>query len=150
MQERVVINWLHRTLLLEKLTVAQLLKKLPAFYGTRRFIAVFTTACHWLLPSARRIQFTPVPSCFFEIHLISLFHLRLGFSSGLLPLDFPTKIIYAFLFSLMHATCPPIPDLIILITLGEDYKLRSPSLRSSLWAAVTSSVHIQGRSVSQA
>jgi hypothetical protein len=30
--------------LLEKLTVTQLAKKFPNFYGTRRFIAVFTTA----------------------------------------------------------------------------------------------------------
>jgi hypothetical protein len=31
--------------LLEKLTVSQLIKKFPASYGTRRFIADFTTAC---------------------------------------------------------------------------------------------------------
>jgi hypothetical protein len=30
--------------LLEKLTVSQLVKKFPAFYGTRRFIAAFTKA----------------------------------------------------------------------------------------------------------
>jgi hypothetical protein len=33
--------------LLEKLIVTQLVKKLPAFYGTRRFIAVFTKARYW-------------------------------------------------------------------------------------------------------
>jgi hypothetical protein len=33
-------------ILLEKLTVTQLVKKLPAFYGIRRFITVFTTACY--------------------------------------------------------------------------------------------------------
>jgi hypothetical protein len=32
--------------LLEKLTVFQLLKKFPAFYGTRRFITAFTSARH--------------------------------------------------------------------------------------------------------
>jgi hypothetical protein len=32
--------------LLEKLTGFQLVKKSPAFYGTRRFITVFTTARH--------------------------------------------------------------------------------------------------------
>ena len=32
--------------LLEKLTVLQLLKKIPAFYGTRRFITAFTSARH--------------------------------------------------------------------------------------------------------
>jgi len=35
--------------LLEKLIVAQLVRKFPAFYGTRRFITVFTTARHWSL-----------------------------------------------------------------------------------------------------
>jgi hypothetical protein len=32
---------------LEKVTVTQLVKKFPAFYGTRRFITVFTGARHW-------------------------------------------------------------------------------------------------------
>jgi len=31
---------------LEKLTVTQLVKKFPAFYGNRRFITVFTGPCH--------------------------------------------------------------------------------------------------------
>jgi hypothetical protein len=35
------------TLLLEKLTVTQLVKKFPTFYGTGRFITVFTRARHW-------------------------------------------------------------------------------------------------------
>jgi hypothetical protein len=33
--------------LLEKPPVVQLLKNFPKFYGTRRFITVFTTALHW-------------------------------------------------------------------------------------------------------
>jgi len=36
-----------RRLPLDKLTVTQLVKKFPAFRGTRRFITVFTTARHW-------------------------------------------------------------------------------------------------------
>jgi hypothetical protein len=39
--------------LLEKLTVTQPVKKLPAFYGTLRFITVYTTARHWTLSRAR-------------------------------------------------------------------------------------------------
>jgi hypothetical protein len=34
---------------MEKLTVAQLLKNFPTFYGTQRFITVFTRALHWFL-----------------------------------------------------------------------------------------------------
>jgi len=35
--------------LLEKLLITQLVMKFHAFYGTRMFIAVFTTAGHWPL-----------------------------------------------------------------------------------------------------
>jgi hypothetical protein len=35
--------------LFEELTVTQIIKKLPAIYGTRRFITVYTTARHWSL-----------------------------------------------------------------------------------------------------
>jgi hypothetical protein len=41
--------------LLEKPPVVQLLKNFPAFYGTRRFITVFTRALHWSLSWARSI-----------------------------------------------------------------------------------------------
>jgi len=51
--------------LLEKLIDTQLAKKFPAFYETRRFITVFTTARHWSLSWARWIQSTPS-------HLISI------------------------------------------------------------------------------
>jgi len=44
----------------EKLTVPQLAKKFPAFYGTRRLITAFTTARHWFLSSARIIQLTSI------------------------------------------------------------------------------------------
>jgi hypothetical protein len=33
--------------LLEKPPIVQLLKNFPAFYGTRRFITVFTRALYW-------------------------------------------------------------------------------------------------------
>jgi hypothetical protein len=39
--------------LLEKLPIVQLLKNFPAFYGTRRYIIVFTRSLHWSLSSAR-------------------------------------------------------------------------------------------------
>jgi hypothetical protein len=42
--------------LLEKPPIVQLLKNFPAFYGTRRFITVSTTALHWSLSWARSIQ----------------------------------------------------------------------------------------------
>jgi hypothetical protein len=38
------------TVLLEKLTGLKLVKKFPAFYATRRFIAAYTNARHLALP----------------------------------------------------------------------------------------------------
>jgi len=46
--------------LLEKLTGPQPIKKFPAFYGTRRFITVFTVACR-LSPSRSRYSYFPSP-----------------------------------------------------------------------------------------
>jgi hypothetical protein len=40
---------LNGAMILEKLIVTQLLKKLPTFYGTQRFITMFITAHHWSL-----------------------------------------------------------------------------------------------------
>jgi hypothetical protein len=67
----------------EKLTVAQPLKKFPVFYGPRRFMTLFTTARHWSLSSARRIQ--PPPSHFVSLILILAlpFHLRQFLPRGL-------------------------------------------------------------------
>jgi len=45
--------------LLEKLTSSHLVKKFPALYGTRMFIAVFTNASHLSLSSASSIQSKP-------------------------------------------------------------------------------------------
>ena len=48
--------------LLEKTTGSQLVKKFPTYYGTWRFITVFTSACHLSLSSARSIQSMPPPT----------------------------------------------------------------------------------------
>jgi hypothetical protein len=54
-----IITYLRSWALLEKLPIAQPLKNFPAFYGTRRFITVFTRALHWSLSWANSIQSTP-------------------------------------------------------------------------------------------
>jgi len=53
----------------EKLTVCQLVKKFPAFYGTRRFITSFTSVRHLSLSRASSIQFIPPTSHFLKIRL---------------------------------------------------------------------------------
>jgi hypothetical protein len=44
-----VLTYLSTLALLEKLPIAQPLKNVAAFYGTRRFITVLTKALHWSL-----------------------------------------------------------------------------------------------------
>jgi hypothetical protein len=55
--------------LLEKVTSLQLVKKFPAFYGTRRFITAFTSARHLSVSWARSIHSMPPTSYFLYIHL---------------------------------------------------------------------------------
>jgi hypothetical protein len=50
------------TALLEKLTGSQLVKKFPAFYGTRRFITALTSVRHLSVSGARSIlSMSPIP-----------------------------------------------------------------------------------------
>ena len=80
--------------LLEKLTGLQLVKKFPAFYGTRRFITEFTSVRHLSLSWASPIQSTyPHPTSWRSILVLSTY-LRLGLPSGLFPSGFPTKTLY--------------------------------------------------------
>jgi hypothetical protein len=53
-------------------------------------------------------------------------HLCVGLPNGLFHSHFPTKILYTFLFGPMRATYPTYVirfDLLILIILGEEYRL---------------------------
>ena len=77
------------SVLLEKLTGLQLVKKFPAFYGTRRFITALTSVRHLSVSWA-----SPIQSIYPNPTLILSTHLRLGLPSGLLPSDFPTKTLY--------------------------------------------------------
>jgi len=67
----------------------------PAFYGTQKLIAVYTTAHHFSPNSVHQPLFP---------FLNTGLHLRLGLVSGLLHSGSPTKTRYAFLFSSLRAT----------------------------------------------
>jgi hypothetical protein len=79
--------------------------------------------------------FYNIPPHFLRSILILFSRLCLDLSCGLFPSGFPTKIVYAFLISAIHARCPAhhiFLDLITLKIFSEPYKLRSSSLCSLL------------------
>jgi len=79
------------TVILEKLTGFQLVKKFPAFYVTRRFITAFTNARHLSLSSATSIQsMLPHPTSWRSILILSS-HLCLGLSLRF-PLQNPVHV----------------------------------------------------------
>ena len=111
--------------LLEKLTGLQLVKKFPAFHGTRKFITALTSVRHLSLSLASPIQsIYPHPTSWRSV-LILFTHLRLGLPSGLFPSSFPTKTLYTPLSSPIRATFPAhliLLDFITRTILGEKYK----------------------------
>jgi hypothetical protein len=73
--------------LLEKLTGLQLIKKFPAFYGTRRYITALTSARHMSLSWASSIHSVPhIPS--WRSILILSSHLHVDLLCGLFPNTF--------------------------------------------------------------
>jgi len=77
--------------LLEKLTGLHLVKKFPAFHGSRRFITALTSVRHLPLSWASSIQsIYPHPTSWRSILILST-HLRLGLPSGLVPSCFPQQ-----------------------------------------------------------
>ena len=80
----------------EKLTGLQLVKKFPAFHGTRRFITALTSVRQLSLCWASPIQsIYPHPTSWRSILILST-HLRLGLPSGLYPSGFPSTYLLTY------------------------------------------------------
>ena len=78
-----------RRVLFEKLTGLQLVKKFPAFHGTRRFITALTSVRHLSLSWTSLIQsIYPHPTSW-RSNLILSTHLCTGLPGGLFPSGFP-------------------------------------------------------------
>ena len=132
--------------LVEKLTGFQLVKKFPAFCGTRSFITAFTSARHPSLSRVISIQSIPPDPTSWRSILILPCHLRFGLPSGLFPSGFPIKSLYSPLLSPIRTTFPAhliLHDFITLTVLGEQYRSLSFLLCSFLHTPVTSSIFCQ-------
>ena len=126
--------------LLEKLTGLQLVKKLPTFHGTRRFITALTSVCHLSLSWANPIQSIYThPTSWGSILILST-HLCLGLPSGLFPSGFPTKTLHTPVSTPIRATCPAHLIHLDFITRSEEYKSFSSSLCNLLHSPIISSL----------
>ena len=108
--------------LLEKITLLKLAKKVPTFYGTRRFITAFTSARHLSLSWASSIQSIPPHPTSWRSILILSSHLFLGLPSALFQVSPPKPCIH-FSFPRYALHAPPISFFPILSP--EEYWLSS-------------------------
>jgi hypothetical protein len=105
-----------------KLIVAQLVNKLPIFYGTQRFITEFTRAHHQSLSSARSIQSIPSHPISLKLHFNIILPSASSFQSALFPSGFCNKSFVCISHLPMHTTCPTHLILLDLIILTMSYE----------------------------
>jgi len=137
-RKRVIVTYLltpRSIVLLQNLTVFQLVKKSPPIYGTRRFITTFTSARHLSLSWARSIQLMIPHSPSWRSLLILSFHLRLGFPGDLFPSGYLTKVLHTIPLLSIWATCPAYLINIDLLTRTPEYSGWKVRSLSSSWCS---------------
>jgi hypothetical protein len=79
------VNWVipRGRVLLQNITVAQLVKKFPTIYGATRFINMSITARHWSTDNPEQDESSPHPTSF-KFTLLSS-HVCLGLPSNFFP-----------------------------------------------------------------
>ena len=91
---------------LEKLKGSQLVKKLPAFYGIRILITVFTRTLQLFLILNQINTVQANHSTSWTSTLILTFRLCLHLPIGLFSSSFPTKTLCTSIFSPIRSMCP--------------------------------------------
>ena len=110
---------------LEKVTGSAASHKFPAFYGTRKFITVLTSARHLSLSWANSIQSPQPPSTSWRSVLILSSHLRLGLPNGLFPSGFPTRTL---LTAIMKQMSIRVGSVLTQLFLSVGSRVKFPSL----------------------
>jgi hypothetical protein len=118
-----------------KLKCPKLLKKFPAFYGTRRSITIYTRARHLSLSWARSIQSAPPHPTSQRSILILSSHLCLGLPSGLHPSGFSTKALYV---PLLPPYVPHVLPISVFLTWSPEWCLVRSTEHKALCYAVFS------------
>jgi hypothetical protein len=113
------------------LTLTQLLKKFPTFFGTGRFITVFTTACHWSLILNQTNRVHTFSSYFPKIHSNIILPSTPRSSAWSPP--FRVSDWNVCMSHVMRATCPThlILDLNTLMTFGEEQNVMKQHITQS-------------------
>ena len=104
MNSKITNNQRHNRVLFKKLTVSQLVKKFLAFMEPKSSISCSQSP----LPVSVLSKKNPVhalQSNFFKTHSNIIFPPSSRFPSGHLLTGYPTKTLYAYLFSTLRATC---------------------------------------------